>query len=86
MAASQIRISLLQALRNAISCGEYEANIKDIRQECTDRKCYDPKNFTANFRNNKKLFDFDSFTRETKTVRLSEAGRKELAQVIQELK
>ena len=65
--------------------GDFDADVEAVRKECTDRKCYDSTNFAAHFRNNKTLFAFDKYTKTTKTVRLSEAGRKELAQVIKEL-
>jgi hypothetical protein len=81
----QIRIALLQALNRAIQTGDYEADVEEIRTECVDRKCYDSANFATNFRNNKTLFDFDKYTKGTKTVRLSENGRKELAQLVKEL-
>lgn len=81
----QIRIALLQALRNAITTGDFEADLEQIRAECTDRKCYDINNFAAHFKNNKALFDFDRYTKDLKKVRLSEDGRKELAELIKEL-
>jgi len=85
MSESQIRITLLIALRCAISTGEFEAMIEVVKQECTERKCYDGGNFGNNFNNNKSLFDFDKFARGITSVKLSELGRKELADVIQEL-
>lgn len=85
MAEAQIRVTLLQALRNAVSSGEFTANVEAIRAECRDRKSYDGPNFSANFKNNSSLFDFDTYTKDTTAVRLSEDGRKELAQLIKEL-
>ncbi len=85
MAEAQIRIALLLSLRNALTNGEFEATIDAVRTECRDRKCYDQGNFAANFRNNQSLFDFDKYTKEMAEVRLSENGRKELAQLIKEL-
>lgn len=85
MSEGQIRIALLQALHSAIRTGDFDADVEAVRKQCTDRKCYDSPNFAAHFRNNKTLFAFDKYTKTTKTVRLSEAGRKELAQVIKEL-
>jgi hypothetical protein len=85
MSESQIRITLLIALRCAISTGEFEATIEAVKQECTERKCYDGGNFGNNFNNNKSLFDFDKFAKGITSVKLSEPGRKELADVIQEL-
>jgi hypothetical protein len=48
---SQIRITLLQALQNAISTGEFETDAENVRKECMLRKCYDVGNFSANYNN-----------------------------------
>jgi hypothetical protein len=85
MSEAQIRITLLQGLKSALVDGEFAANVEAVRTECRDRKTLDGTNFAANYKNNDTLFDFDKFDRETKTVRLSEDGRKELAQLIKEL-
>ncbi len=85
MSENQIRIALLQSLHSALTTGEFAASVEGVRQECIARKCYDTNNFAAHFRNNKSLFDFDNYTKNTKTMKLSEEGRKELAQVIKEL-
>jgi hypothetical protein len=85
IAEVQIRVSLLQALRNAFTSGEFTANVEAIRAECKDRKSYDSPNFTTNFKNNKSLFDFDNYNKNTTSIRLSEEGKKELSQLIKEL-
>lgn len=85
MAEGQIRITLLQALRNAMSNGEFQASIEEVRAEANIRKCYDKNNFSANFNNNVSLFDFEKYEKAIQTVKLSEIGRKELAEVIKEL-
>jgi len=85
MAESQIRIALLQCLVHAFTTGDFEADVETVRAECVQRKCYDLPNFAANFKKNISLFDFDKFDRTTKTVRLSDTGRKELANVVKEL-
>ena len=86
MAESQIRIALLQSLRTAISSGEFEFDGEKVREECQVRKCYDGGNFAANFRNSSSLFDgFEKYDRAAATVRLSEGGRRELAELIREL-
>ncbi len=85
MAEGQIRIALLQALRSAMSNGEFQASVDDIRAEANARKCYDKSNFAANFNNNAGLFDFEKYEKSMTTVKLSEDGRKELAEVIKEL-
>lgn len=85
MSEGQIRIALLQSLVSAIPTGTFEATVEDVRSECDDRKCNDRPNFAANFRNNDTMFDFETFDRQTKKVRLSEDGKSELADVIKEL-
>jgi hypothetical protein len=85
LAESQVRIALLRSLRNAFTNGNFECEVADIRAECTQRKCYDQNNFGNNFTNNAALFDFDKYTKAVTSLRLSEDGRKELAEVIKEL-
>ena len=85
MSESQIRVTLLAALRTAIASGEFEAAVEQVRQECNVRKCYDPNNFGNNFNNNKGLFDFAKYSKELTTVKLSESGRKQLADLVKEL-
>jgi hypothetical protein len=85
LAESQVRIALLQSLRNAIASGAFEAQVADVRTECTQRKCYDQNNFGNNFNNNAALFDFEKYTKTETVLRLSEDGRKGLAEVIKEL-
>lgn len=82
---SQIRLTLLLALQAALTTGQFEANAELVRQEAVARKCYDANNFSNNFNNNKSLFDFDRYNKASISVRLSEAGRKELADLIKEL-
>lgn len=86
MAESQIRVTLLQCLVNALTTGEFEAKIEAVRAECTQRKCYNSSNFTANYRNNGELFDSDKIDRKTANLKLSDTGRKKLADLIKELK
>ncbi len=85
MAEGQIRIALLQAVRSAMSNGEFQASVEDVRAEANARKCYDKNNFANNFNNNAGLFDFEKYEKSIQTLKLSEAGRKELAEVIKEL-
>ncbi len=86
LAESQIRISLLQALRNSISTGNLEFNGEHVRSETILRKCYDGNNFTANFKNSKMLFEvFEKYDKKTPTIKLSKEGRSELAKIVSEL-
>lgn len=85
MSEAQIRVTLLQALHRALSDGEFTAQVDNVRGECRDRKALDGANFAANYKNNSSLFDFQKYDKDTKVLRLSEDGRKELAQLIKEL-
>lgn len=85
MAESQIRITLIQCLVNALASGEFEVQLESVRTECTKRKCYDSSNFYANFRNNKGLFDSTEINSRIKYIKLSDEGRKKLADLIKEL-
>lgn len=82
---SQIRVALLLALRKAMSTGEFEVETTAVKDECSERKCYDVKNFGNNFNNSKSLFTFDKFTKDTSAVRLAEHGKVALAELVKEL-
>ncbi len=85
MAESQVRVTLLQCLVNALTAGDFQTQLENVRTECTERKCYDGGNFLTNFRNNRTLFDSEKIDRKITSLRLSEAGKKELAKIIKEL-
>lgn len=85
MAESQIRAALLHALLSAMKTGEFVADGEAVRGEVQQRKAYDKANFAANFKNNASLFEgFESYVK-ANPLRLSEDGRKELAELIKEL-
>jgi hypothetical protein len=85
MAESQIRAALLHALLSAMRTGEFVADGEVVRTEVQQRKAYDKANFAANFKNNANLFEgFESYVK-ANPLRLSEDGRKELAELIKEL-
>jgi hypothetical protein len=84
---SQIRVGLLQALMSGIKNGEFEFDGEAVRQECQDRKCYDPTNFSVNFKNNAVLFEsFEKYDKQQPIIRLSDEGRKALEKAINELR
>ena len=84
---SQIRIALLEALKSGITTGEFQFDGEEVRKECQTRKCYDAGNFSANFKNNAGLFEtFEKYDKQSPIIRLSDDGRKALAQVISELR
>ncbi len=82
---SQIRVALLRCLRSALDTGEFEVAVEDVKTECQQRKCYDVNNFRNHFVNNARLFT-EKFTKDIKTLRLSDEGKKELAEVVKQLK
>src|SRR5688500_3068896 len=57
MAEAQIRITLLMAFENSLRNGEFEVNGELVRKRCIDLKYYDKANFSANFKNNKEIFE-----------------------------
>lgn len=86
LAESQIRIALLQALKNSITTGNFEFDGEIVREETEARKCYDSGNFSANFKNNKDLFDgFEKYDKKSPKVKLSKKGREELAEIVRDL-
>jgi len=85
-AESQIRISLLTALRNAIQNGDFQFNGEDVRKETQVRKCFDATNFAVNFKNKKSLFDnLEKYDKNKPLVNLSSDGKTRLSEIIKEL-
>jgi len=82
---SQIRITLLQCLQNAIQTGNFQTTVEHVKEESTIRKCYDMNNWSNNYSNNAKLFDFDKYSRKVQIITLSNDGKKELANLIKEM-
>ena len=85
VAECQVRVALLHALWRAIETGDFECDVETVRTDCDARKCYDSSNWGNNFKNNAGLFDFETFNKSIKRLRLSEGGKKELANLIKEL-
>jgi hypothetical protein len=83
---SQIRVSLLRALQAALATGDFAVNLDEVKLECQQRKCYDGSNWGNNFSNNARLFDFKKFSKDIKSAKLSDAGKKELADLLKQLK
>lgn len=85
MSEAQTRIALLQAFHNALTNGDFQTTVKAVREECKMRKSYDLANFAANFGRNAEFFDFDTWSKDITDLKLSEAGKKELATIIKSL-
>ncbi len=83
---SQVRITLLQCLHNAIRSGNFKTSVEAIKEEAGTRKCYDVNNWNNNFTNNASLFDFKHYSKKVQTINLSDQGKTELADLIKELK
>ncbi|MCK4335049.1 hypothetical protein KAX06_09760 [candidate division WOR-3 bacterium] len=82
---SQVRITLLQCLLNAMRTGDFQTTVEAVREEASTRKCYDKNNWGNNYTNNAGLFDFGKYSRNVKTITLSEQGKTELADVVKKL-
>jgi hypothetical protein len=85
LAEGQIRIASIQSLQHALVDGDFTTTVSAVREECKIRKCYDQGNFSANFKNNSTNFDFGEWSKEVSELRLSEDGKKALAEVIKKL-
>lgn len=85
MSEAQMRVSLFQALHNALATGEFVTSVEKVREECKMRKSYADQNFGANFKNNASLFDFGTWTKDVTELKLSEEGKKSLAIIIKTL-
>lgn len=85
MAEGQVRIASMQALQHALVNGDFTTTVSAVREECKIRKCYDQNNFASNFKNNAEKFDFGEWSKEVTELRLSEDGKKALAEVIKKL-
>lgn len=85
MTEGQIRIASMQALHHALTDGDFTTTVEAVREECKMRKCYDGPNFARNFRVNAETFDFGEWSKEVTELRLSEAGKNTLAEVVKNL-
>jgi len=84
MADSQIRLTLLGALKNALTDGEFKISADDVRTLCDTHKCYDSANFATNFKKSKGLFT-EEYKKGTKDIFLSPTGKKELVKIASEI-
>ena len=82
MAGGQIRIASMQSLQRALTDGEFTTTVEAVREECKMRKCYDGPNFAKNFKNSATYFDFPEWTKYVTDLRLSEEGKKALAEAV----
>ncbi|MDD2646821.1 MAG: hypothetical protein PHV78_02500 [Patescibacteria group bacterium] len=83
MSESQIKLALLEALKNAIQTGDFKFDTFYIRQQCDAYKCFDSANFASNFKKQNKLFN--EVYRNGIAMSLTTEGKNELIKVIKEL-
>lgn len=84
MADSQIRLTLLGALQNALDTGDFKIAVEEARRLCDTHKCYDKANFAANYKNYKALFT-DEYKKGVTELSLSPDGKKELVRIAAEI-
>ncbi len=84
MSDSQIRLTLLGSLKNALKDGEFKISVNEIRDLCDTHKCYDSANFATNFKKSKELFT-EEYKKGAIEVSLSPAGKKELIKIASEI-
>lgn len=84
MADAQIRLALLEALKNALKDGNFKFSISRVRELCETHKSYNQANFSSNFKKNKVLFG-EEYSRGTKELSLSPKGKKELEKIVIEI-
>lgn len=85
MTEGQLRIASMQTLHHALTDGDFTTTVEAVRDECKMRKCYDGPNFARNFKVNAETFDFGEWSKEVTELRLSEVGKKALAEVVKNL-
>lgn len=82
----QVKLGLISAFINAVENGSFDFDGEAIRALVQERKAYDKANFAANFKNNGSLFEsLTSYSKQSPTIKLSEAGKAELATLIKDL-
>ena len=82
-AKAQISLALLMALKSAISTGQFQVDIEELRKQCGELKCYDSPNFMKNLKLNEKLFKEVS---SDQPLTLSPDGKSDLADLLEEMK
>lgn len=83
IAEAQIRVALMEALKNGLKTGDFSFNVQTIRKLCETYKCYDGSNFAANFKTNKQNFNEDYTT--NGNMSLTSKGKEEMVKIAKEL-
>ncbi len=79
-AQAQVNAVMLSCLANAIVCGRFIADLRQVREDCRALEAYD-NNFTNNIKRHDAQIQFLSGD----FVELTEAGKNELAQLVRTL-
>lgn len=82
-AQRQIRLALLESVRQAISSGEFGFEVEEVREMCKAWSCYDSSNFQAAFRRARELFE--SYSPKQSWLILSQKGRERAFEVIKQI-
>ena len=82
-ARAQIQHALMMTLENAITTGQFQVVIENLRSRCDEQKCYDATNFTKNIKDNASLFKSIA---NDQPLLLSPDGKSELAELLEQLK
>lgn len=82
-ATAQVQYALMMALETALSSGQFQVNMEDLRVRCQEQKSYDQDNFARHIKNNASLFK--SIENDQPLV-LSPDGKSELADLMEQFK
>ena len=79
---SQLEVTLLKALENALKGNDFKFSKEDVRTLCDQHKCYDQPNFSANLKKSTNLFNS---LEDPESISLSPEGKQALADIILEI-
>lgn len=80
---AQMRVALMEALKNGLKTGDFSFNTKTIKTLCETYKCYDSSNFSVIFKRNKELFNEDY--KMDGMMSLTSEGKTEMVKIAKEL-
>ncbi|HNW71677.1 MAG TPA: hypothetical protein PKZ36_00295 [Candidatus Paceibacterota bacterium] len=83
VAESQMRVAIMEALKNGLKTGDFSFNTQTVRELCESYKCYDSANFSAHFKKNGGLFNEEY--KNNIIMSLSADGKKEMVKIAKDL-
>ena len=83
LSESQIRVTLLEALRQGLVSGEFGTDTDKVKDLCEIYKCYDSPNYAATFKRLSELFNEEY--KKGVTLTLSPKGKEKLVEIIKDL-